>query len=37
MRYKRSNEITSEGGWRILFAFVAQWPAAIAHVGVSPK
>ena len=23
------NEITSaDGGWRVLFAFVAQWPAA---------
>ena len=24
-----SNEVTSaDGGWRVLFAFVAQWPAA---------
>jgi hypothetical protein len=24
-----ANEITSaDGGWRVLFAFVAQWPAA---------
>jgi hypothetical protein len=23
------NEITSaDGGWRVLFAFIAQWPAA---------
>jgi hypothetical protein len=23
------NEVTSaDGGWRVLFAFVAQWPAA---------
>ena len=26
---KRANEVTSaDGGWRVLFAFVAQWPAA---------
>lgn len=26
---RRANEVTSaDGGWRVLFAFVAQWPAA---------
>ena len=26
---KTPNEITSaDGGWRVLFAFIAQWPAA---------
>ena len=25
----KANEVTSaDGGWRVLFAFVAQWPAA---------
>jgi hypothetical protein len=29
MLIRRHNEVTSaDGGWRVLFAFLAQWPAA---------
>ena len=33
---REANEVTSaDGGWRVLFAFVAQWPAA-SEPGVRP-
>jgi hypothetical protein len=32
-----SNEVTSaDGGWRILFVFVAQWPAAAEFLRYAP-
>jgi hypothetical protein len=32
-----ANEITSaDGGWRVLFAFIAQWPAATEFCRYAP-